>query len=193
MNEIRKYCLRYLLLSLIVLSVLCSCANPLHQATFNRYRQQGIAAESQSDWPAAEKAYYRAVENVRWGHLGDELESDSLYNLGRVKRIVGKLEESEDLLKRGIDIDEKIHGKEGFLVSYSLLELAETYYQAKKYDEGIQVLNRILPIAQQNQQQYSPQSKQFMKEVFGRYHDLLLQNGRQADAEKFRTATVLFK
>lgn len=185
--------MRNLLLLLIVLSVLCSCANPLNRATFNRYRQQGIAAESQSDWLAAEKAYYRAAENVRWGHLGDELESDSLYNLGRVKRIVGKLEESEDLLKRGIVIDEKLHGKEGFLVSYSLLELAETYYQAKKYDEGIQVLNRILPIAQQNQQQYSPQSKQFMKEVFGRYHDLLLQKGRQTDAEKFRTASDLFK
>lgn len=168
--------------------MLTACANPLNRATFNRYRQQGIAAEAQGDWGTAERAYYRAAENVRWGNLGDELEADSLYNLGRVKRIVGKLDESEDLLKRALLMDEKFHGKEAFLSSYSLMELAETYYQARKYDEGLQLLSRLQPIALQNQQQYSPQSKTFLKEVFERYQALLTQQGRTAEAERLKVA-----
>jgi tetratricopeptide (TPR) repeat protein len=173
--------------------VLSACANPLNRATFNRYRQQGIAAEAQSDWPAAEKAYYRAAENVKWGHLGDELESDSLYNLGRIKRVVGKLDESEDLLRRAITIDEKLHGKEGFLTSYSLLELAETYYQLKKYNEGLELLNRIGPIALQNQKQYSPQSKTFLKEVFERYQEVLSKEGRVTEAANLKKVSDSLK
>jgi len=130
-----------------------------------------------------ETAYYRAAENVRWGNLGERLEGEALFNLGRTKRLVGKLQESEELLKRSLTIDEKLYGRDSFAISFALVELAATYFQAKKYEEGIAVLVRLEPIALQARERYPDQARRFIKRTYERYADELIQLGMVEDAE----------
>ncbi len=175
-----------------ILCCLAACANPLNRATFNRYRQEGLSAEGRGDLGTAEISFYRAAENVRMGNLGKDLESDSLYNLGRVKRLVGKLDESEDLLKRSLDIDEERYGKNGFIISYTMGELALTFYEEKKYDEGVSILIRLEPIALLNKRKYSEQAKQAFRKTYIQYGEELSKQGRQKESEHFMNVSESF-
>src|SRR5689334_3026106 len=109
-----------------VLTTLLSCANPVNRVTYDDYKKQGAIAEAHGDWATAEIAYYRAAENVRWGNLGPEYQSTSLYDLGRAKRFVGKLDESEELLSQALAIDEKLRGPDHTYTAGTMSELAAT-------------------------------------------------------------------
>lgn len=170
--------------------VLVACANPLNQATFHRYNQQAIEAEGHGDWQTAEMAYYRAAENARWGNLGDKYESESLYNLGRVKRIVGKLDESEELLTRALAIDERLNIADGLFASYTMAELALTYYDNKKYEEGIALLAKIEPTFLKYNEKYSDQGREFISNIFKIYAEELSRQGKLKEAEKLEKITA---
>lgn len=171
--------------------MLVACANPMNRATFYRYYQQGLAAENEGDWETAEIAYYRAAENVRWGNLGVELESDALFNLGRAKRKVHKLDESEELLKRALTLDEKRYGVDGFMTSYIIAELAATFYESKKIEEGVSMLTRLEPIALKHKNNYSEQARGFIKQLYKKFGAELIKNGKLQDANRFNETAEL--
>jgi len=164
-----------------------ACANPLNRATYDRYVEVARQAEARGDVGTMETAYYRAAENVRWGHLGERLEGEALFNLGRTKRLVGKLDESEELLKRSLAIDEKLYGRDAPVIGFTLAELAATYFEAKKYEEGIPVLVRLEPLALQARERYRDQARRFIKRTYERYADELGKLGKVEDAERFKS------
>ncbi|MEW5891648.1 MAG: hypothetical protein AB1697_00680 [Pseudomonadota bacterium] len=165
--------------------VITGCANPVNRTTYDRYREAALAAESRGDFATAEQAYYRAAENVRWGNLGDNAEMYALYDLGRIKRVVGKLGESEELLRRAAEIDSKLRStygpSKGGPTGYILAELAATYLAEGKLSEGIQILDKLEPIAAE----YSGGPRLFMKQTFSKYSQALSARSDLQNAQRF--------
>jgi len=94
-------------LPLIIITMLAisGCANPLNQATYARYTDEGNRAFAARDFTAAEAAFARAAYNVDWGNLGDAAKAGSLYNLAETKRIMRKYTEAESLLLQAVPFD----------------------------------------------------------------------------------------
>jgi tetratricopeptide (TPR) repeat protein len=178
------------LLFIAIACQLAACANPLNRAAFNNDRQQGFASEAKGDWAAAEIAYHSAAENVRLGNLGEDFESEALFNLGRVKRIVGKFDESEDLLKRALAIDDSCYGREACLTSYTAAELAATYFDTKKFGKGTLLLIRLEPIALQNKCQFTEQARRFFKQIYHKYASELSRQGKPEMADRFEKVSA---
>jgi tetratricopeptide (TPR) repeat protein len=178
--------MRLILLCALVL-IVSACANPINRVTYEDYKKQGAQAEAQGNWPAAEQAYYRAAENVRWGNLEPALQSNSLFDLGRAKRKVGKFDESESILKQALALDEKLYGVDAFLTSITISELAATYLEAKKYSEGIPLMIRLEPMLQQHTTKYSAQGRRFFKQLYEKYSVAL---ANLPDAERFRSVAA---
>ncbi|OGW39830.1 MAG: hypothetical protein A2X58_01460 [Nitrospirae bacterium GWC2_56_14] len=95
----------FFVLSILVL--LSGCANPLNRATFQRYYQAGIGAESQGDYNAAKENYYRALVNARIGNLEPELHASSSYSLGRMLGALCDRENSKKLLLEALKFDKE--------------------------------------------------------------------------------------
>jgi len=169
---------------------LSGCAGTLHHATYQDYRAQGRRAEAAGDWAVAEIAYNRALTNVYWGRLGPEFEAKALYDAARAARHVGKPKEAEELLKKALEIDDKLHGREGFLVGYTLAELAAVYFDLKKLQEGIPLLMRLEPIVQRYYRRYTDQAQTFMKTLYERYSSELSSLGMTSEAERFRNVAA---
>jgi hypothetical protein len=68
-------------------AILTACANPLNQATSDRYSESCTQAERNGRLDIAEQACYRALVNVDWGNLGEVEKSQKMYNLARIKRL----------------------------------------------------------------------------------------------------------
>ncbi|MBI2812924.1 MAG: hypothetical protein HYX71_01410 [Opitutae bacterium] len=94
-------------LILVVLFAISGCVNPLNQATYGRYTDQGNRAFAAGDFLLAEAAFARAAYNVDWGNLGDAAKASSLYNLGETKRILRKYAEAESLFLQAVVFDER--------------------------------------------------------------------------------------
>ena len=166
-----------------LLMILAACANPLNRVTYQDYKKQGGRAEAQGDWATAEMAYYRAAENVRMGNLEPAYQSTSLFDLGRAKRKVGELDESEDLLKQALAIDERLYGLDGYCTSFTISELAGTYWAAGKLNEGVPLMIRLEPLLKKHSDKYSDQARRFIKQIYQKYADEI---GSRPEAEKFR-------
>lgn len=133
-------------LSLIFICALAACANPLNRATSDRYSESCASEEKSGNLSAAEEACYRAAANVDWGNLGPEQKSEKLYNLARIKRQTGKLNEAETLLKEALSIEEGLTGATSEKTGRRLAELAAVYYQKKQYTDGISYVERLVPL-----------------------------------------------
>jgi tetratricopeptide (TPR) repeat protein len=128
-------------------AVLSACANPLNQATSDRYSESCALAEQDGRLTVAEEACYRAAVNVDWGNLGDIERSQKLYNLARIKRQLRKFDEAEKLYKDSLAIEEKLPQLSNEKIGRRLVELAITYSQEKKYGEGVPYVERLFLLA----------------------------------------------
>jgi len=135
--------MKYFALPLFALLFLSGCANPLNEATSNRYSRICSEAEQNGDFLTAEQACYRALVNVDWGNLGPEYKSQKLYNLGRIKRKVGKYGEAEDLLKQSLEIEETLTGPTSQKIGRRLAELALTYGEKEQFTQGTPYVKRV--------------------------------------------------
>ena len=114
-----------IVLTLSLVALLASCANPLNEATASRYSAQCGAAESAGNLPAAEEFCFRALKNADWGNLSPELKSQHLYNFARIKRRLAKFAEAEELLKASLAIEEPLSGASSLKVGRRLVLLCQ--------------------------------------------------------------------
>lgn len=163
----------HLLIALILAGLVSGCANPLNRATSDRYMETCSKAESRGDLAVAEEACYRAAVNVDWGNLGPELRSERLYNLGRVKRKVGKFNEAEQVLKESLAVEKELSGPSSTKTGRRLAELSATYYQSNKITEGVAVVEKLKPIANQ----YTGNERKFMAALFFEYGKKMAEKG----------------
>ena len=172
----------------VLLSVLLigGCANPLNRVTYDRYWKQGDDAERAGQLGVAEQAYYRALMNVDMGNLGPRLKAQALYNLGCVKRRVGKYTEAEDLLRQSLALDEKLLSPDDLDTDRCLVELSVTLAAQEKWDEGSRYLERVFPHAGR----FSGHEREFMGEAFKHFAAELRKAGLEERAKVFEQHAV---
>ncbi|HLO26299.1 MAG TPA: tetratricopeptide repeat protein [Geobacteraceae bacterium] len=141
------------------------CANPLNQATSNRYAKPCHDAESGGRLDVAEEACYRALVNVNWGHLGNEQKSQTMYNLARIKRKVGKFEEAETLLKGSLEIEAKQPQPSNEKIGRRLAELSMVYGQMGRYQTGLPYVEKLYAFADL----YQGNEKKIVSTIFYEY------------------------
>lgn len=146
-------------------ALVAGCANPLNRVTSDRYTDECLAAERSDDLCLAEQLCYRALVNVDWGRLGPELKSERLYNLATIKRHLGKYDESEDLLKQALAIEETLFGPVSIKIGRRLAELSATLAQEKKWEEGMGYVERLMTF----DADYTPSERAFLRALYGLY------------------------
>ena len=169
-----------------VVLVIVACANPLNQATSDRYAATCSAAEQQRQLAVAEEACYRALVNVEMGNLGPELKSQRLYNLARIKRAVGKFSEAEPLLKQSLSLEESLTGHASLQVGRRLVELSVNLAAQDKWLEGAPYLARATPLVGL----FSPAERAFTKSALETYAPKLQTLGRKDEANAFAAAAA---
>ncbi|MES1982641.1 MAG: tetratricopeptide repeat protein [Pseudomonadota bacterium] len=123
--------------------ILAACANPLNQVTSDRYSESCAQAERSGRINIAEQACYRALVNVDLGNLGEVEKSQKMYNLARIKRQLQKFDEAEKLYIDSLAIEERQPQPSNERIGRRLAELAISYAQEKKYDEGAPYVERL--------------------------------------------------
>lgn len=150
---------------LSTLLVLGACANPINRVTSDNYAETCSNAEANGNLKVAEQACYRALVNVDWGNLGDELKSQKLYNLGRIKRQLAKFSEAEKLFKESLEIEESISAETDPKIGRRLIELSVSLAAQDKWQEGTEFLIRSIPIAHK----FNGHEHNYMMAVYEKY------------------------
>ena len=161
-------------------TLLPGCANPINRVTSDDYAQTCALAERNNRLEVAEEACYRALVNVDLGNLGDELKSQRLYNLGRIKRQLAKFAEAEQLFKSSLSIEEKLSPPLSPKVGRRLVELAVSLAGQGKWVEGAQYLERALPMAEQ----FSGPERAYLTQVINEFSGRL----SKTEVERFAKA-----
>jgi len=113
----------------------------------DRYVLACHEAEAEGELEIAEKACLQALANARRDHRGTELESQRLYNLGRIKRQLRKFPEAEKYYKESLTVQESLPGPAPAKIGRRLAELTIVMGQQRKYKDAWPYLSRLLPIA----------------------------------------------
>jgi hypothetical protein len=163
-----------------------SCANPLNQATSNRYGDACADAERNNRLDVAEQACYRALVNVDLGHLGDFQRSQRMYNLARVKRKLYKFDEAEQLYKDSLAIEEKLPKQSNENIGRRLAELAILYEQKREIYKGVPYVHRLYPLADT----YEGGEKKAVATIFYVYSLELQKQQTTDDAQKLATKAI---
>jgi hypothetical protein len=174
------------ILTTSVLALLFGCANPLNEATAMRYSAECGAAESAGNLALADQLCYRAVKNADWGNLSQELKSQHLYNFARIKRRLAKFGEAEEILKASLAIEEPLSGSSSLKVGRRLVELSVNLAAQKKWDEGQEVILRVLPIAPG----FTGSERNYTKEVYLNYATTMQELARSEVAGRLRAAAA---
>jgi len=165
-------------ISLAFALLVAACANPVNQATANRYAQMCREAEADGRLSGAEETCRRALINVRLGHLGPQAESEALYNLGRIKRKLRKFDDAEQFYKESLRVQDTISPPDQAKVGRRLAELAAVHGQSSRFKEGWPFVERLMPIAST----YSGQERTFVKLIFETYAEEYRKLGMQLES-----------
>ena len=154
-----------LLITLIGVTLLTGCANPLNRVSSDNYAETCRDAERNGRLQVAEEACYRALVNVDMGNLGSELKSERLYNLGRIKRQLAKFTEAEQLFKESLAIQENLPNPSDIKISRRLIELSVSLAAQDKWTEGAKYVERALPTLEK----FTGQERSYAIETLTRY------------------------
>ena len=146
------------------------------------------AAELKGQLAEAELACKQALDSAIKAGAKDELLSQRQYNLGRVKRLLGKHVEAEALYKQALATEEAALPRSDARIGRRLVELASALSAQGKWQEGSAYLERSLPVLHK----MSDTSRAYSAEVLRQYAKQL-QGGPQAALGKrfLETAAVL--
>jgi tetratricopeptide (TPR) repeat protein len=157
------------------------CANPINEATWHRYTAAGNAAKARGDLGTAEEAHRRAVINDRVGNLGAEHEALALHNLALVKRDLCKLDEAEESLRRAYELRDKNPDTPPRNLTGTIVELAQLYYEQRRYADVAPLMERGLPLlVQLDVERVNPAT---FAHVLVEYADTLRNLNRTTDAD----------
>lgn len=146
------------------------------------------AAELKGQLGEAELACKQALDSAVKAGAKDELLSQRQYNLGRIKRLLGKHVEAEALYKQALATEEAALPRSDARIGRRLVELASALSAQGKWQEGSAYLERSLPLLHK----LSDTSRTYSAEVLRQYAKQL-QGGPQAALGKrfMETAAIL--
>lgn len=164
----------YLLIAACHFLLLSGCANPINQATADRYSQTCSTAMQDGRLELAEEACRRALINVDMGHLGDKERSQKLYNYAMTKKRLAKFEEAGDLYIQALEIEERQEKPSNEKIGRRLAEIAVVYWGQGRFEEGLPYVERLLPLADQ----YIGNERKTIATLLGNYADALKETSR---------------
>lgn len=141
------------------------CANPLNRVTMDRYAQACVDAEHGGQLSVAEEACRRALINVRIGNLGLALESQTLYNLGRIKKQLGKYSEAEEYYKASLKIQESLPVPDQRKIGRRLAELSIVAAEQQRFAEAWPMVVRLMALSDN----FSDDEKRTVGMIFNKY------------------------
>lgn len=174
-----RACRRAVILGLLAVA---GCANPLHEATYQRYISQGNSAERSGDYPVAAEAFRRASLNASWGHLGEDYGAYALWKYGRVLLWMGKHPESEEVLKKALEVREAFEKQNPGRPSDTapvLAAMSELYLKSNRPIEGMPYVERLADASARSPGQVRAASAKVLREYASR-----LRPTREADAAR---------
>jgi tetratricopeptide (TPR) repeat protein len=151
--------------------------------TWESHNKKAVTAFEESRYSEAEKHFIQALE------LAETLPSNSnrlyfsLYQLAEFYRIQFKFSEAELMLRRILDMDEKILGPKHPNVAFCLNNLAGNYRLRGKYEEAEILLRQALKILEES----LGREHQLVGNILEHYAHLLHKMGRSAEAEKLES------
>lgn len=172
------------ILSLVVLTT--ACANPLNQATSDRYSQTCVEAERNGQLTVAEQACNRALVNVDWGNLGEIQRSEKMWNLAMIKRRLQKIDEAEQLIKEALAIEEKQTPVSNERIGRRAAALAIIYGEQERFSDGLPYVERLIPLADT----YQGSEKRSIARIFYVYSQELPKQTAQDLTDKLATKAV---
>ena len=175
---------RMISVTCLACALLAGCANPINRVTMGIYMEGCASAEQAGRIEVAVEACRRAWINTRVGNLGPELESITLYNLGRVLRKGRMWEDAENAMKRSLELEEKLSGSGGTKIGRRLAELSMTLIMQRRVTDGVTYVERLIPIAPE----YAGAERKFVGAIFYGYAEDLRRLGLTNAAEKFEAA-----
>jgi tetratricopeptide (TPR) repeat protein len=122
----------------VAVILLAGCAAPINQYNSEKYVQWAQDARDAGNYELAEQNYSKALINARLGHSPKPWISLIAYNLARMKAMLCKFGEAENLLQEALALEEQVSGRESGLVTMRLFELARVYDAAGRYPESIE-------------------------------------------------------
>jgi tetratricopeptide (TPR) repeat protein len=134
--------------SILLISVLMHACTLTNQREIGiGYHQIGKAAESERDYPLAEKNYSKLLEIAKQEEFSQGDIASITYNLGRVKGYLCKYTEAEPLLLEALELEKKTSGPVSAFVIKRHLELARFYFDHAEYAKSIRYYKRVIPMA----------------------------------------------
>ena len=110
------------------------------------YFDAGKIAMKNGKYDEAERLFRSAIKEADSAGKQDDIYAQSLSYLGRVYWYKAKYAEAEPLIKRAIELEEKVEGTEGTNVAAMLGSLASLYHDQGKLAEAESLFKRCLKI-----------------------------------------------
>jgi tetratricopeptide (TPR) repeat protein len=178
LENILVHLIKLLLMFFIIMLSGC-VSNPLNQVTSERYSEMCAKYESAGDYYSAEQACYRAYVNTEWGNLDNELKSQKLYNLARIKRPLSKFAEAESLLKNSIKIEKSLKKTNQVRIGRRSVELAVNYAAQDKWTEALETIKTVIPTIGK----YSQSEQNYIFTVLNHFGEHFNEVGKHEEAE----------
>ncbi|OYO31878.1 tetratricopeptide repeat protein [Janthinobacterium sp. PC23-8] len=147
------------------------------------------AAELKGQLAEAELACTRALDSAIKAGAKDELLSQRQYNLGRVKRLLGKHVEAEALYKQALATEEAALPRSDARIGRRLVELASALSAQGKWQEGAAYLERSLPVLHK----LPDTSRAYAAEVLQQYAKQLQGGAQAALGRRFMETAAILK
>ena len=130
----------------VVLSLFVSaCESEDHRSA--AYAEKCKEAEQKGFLEGAEQLCQSAWFDVDSSRLPAEIQSERLYDLGRIKRQLNKFAEAESLMREALAVEETVSGRTSPVYGRLLVELSLVLAGQAKWVEGAAFLEPVLQIA----------------------------------------------
>jgi tetratricopeptide (TPR) repeat protein len=137
----------------------------------------------------AEEMCQRALNEGDKDILAPTVRSQRLYNLARIKRQLAKYPEAGELLDKSLALEEALSGADSPGVTRRLMEMSLVLAAQGQWQQGAQVLERVLPLAHQ----LTEKERVSLGQIVKHYAAQLKNNGQAAQAARLEAAAVQLK
>lgn len=165
---------------IVLLALLASaCESPSQRSAL--YAEKCSEMEGNGFLEPAEQLCESAWYDVDSGRLAPAVQSERLYDLGRIKRKLGKHAEAEPLLRQSLAIEEGVSGPASPASGLRRVQLALLLAAQDKWNESTGFLEPVLEVADQ----FPEREQRAAANVFNHYARRLRDSDQAELAERF--------
>jgi tetratricopeptide (TPR) repeat protein len=135
-----------LALACALLGGTAAAAEPENQS--DRFFRECRAAWAENNIGLADELCYKSLTHPDVNAIATDAKSQRLYNYAQLKRMLGNWDGAEELLRESLTIEEKRAGQTPDLpLARRLAELSIALAAQNKWAEGVQTIERLMPMA----------------------------------------------